>query len=38
MFNGYDFVYDYLIPNGLISKLEITDSNFRREFATLNYK
>lgn len=35
--NGYDFVYDYLIPNGLISKLEITDSNFRREFATLNY-
>ena len=35
--NGNDFVYDYLIPNGFISKFEITDSNFRREFATLNY-
>ena len=35
--NGNDFTYDYLIPNGFISKFEITDSNFRREFATLNY-
>lgn len=35
--NGDEFVYDYLVPNGFISKFEITDSNFRREFATLNY-
>jgi hypothetical protein len=31
------FEYDYLVPNGLITKFEITDSNFRREFATMNY-
>lgn len=35
--DGNSFKNDYLIPNGFISKAEITDSNFRRVFATLNY-
>lgn len=35
--DGDDFKYDYLAPNGYISKLEITEANFRRVFASLNY-
>jgi len=34
---GDNFKYDFLAPNGYISKFEITDSNFRRAFATMNY-
>lgn len=35
--NGNDFEYEYLMPNGLITRPEITDSDFRRVFATMNY-
>lgn len=33
--NFYD--YDYIIPSGLISKLELSDTNYRTIFATLNH-
>lgn len=33
----FAYTYSYLIPTGLISKNEITDSNFRNIFATLNH-
>lgn len=32
-----DIHYNYLIPNGLISKYEVSDSNFRKMFATMNH-
>ena len=32
-----DYEYEYIIPSGLISKLEISDTNYRNIFATLNH-
>ena len=31
-----EYGYEYIIPSGLISKLEISDTNYRTIFATLN--
>ena len=36
-YNQGNFEYLYLTPNGLISKDEISDTNFRSMFATLNF-
>lgn len=36
-YNDGNFEYLYLTPNGLISKDEISDTNFRSMFATLNF-
>lgn len=38
-YNNGEYVIknQYLVPNGLISKYDINDSNFRRIFATLNH-
>ena len=35
--NNNDYVYEYLIPNGFISKLELAENNYRNIFATLNH-
>ena len=35
--NENEYEYEYIIPSGLISKLELSDTNYRTIFATLNH-
>lgn len=35
--NSNELTYTHLIPTGLIAKYEISDSNFRKMFATMNH-